>query len=213
MGVGRPFLASLAAVAALLWAAPPASAQEASSVSLGVGVSVTTPTNDAAGTDVGPGVVIRLSGSDGFGPTIGLSWFTTPLHTDVDGERVELGNVSVRPLMFGVGYTREISRRLSWHASLAAGIAFANARGTGALKGAFERLGVGQVGVQVSDTFAWRTGAGLWVDLGPRFGMSLSLAYLAVRPEITITTGVGDRRHSVDLASIVTSVGFTYGIF
>jgi hypothetical protein len=214
MAVGRPLFAFVTALAALLLATPPARAQADSSVSLGVGFSVTTPTNDAAGTDVGPGFVIRLRGGlGGFGPAIGMSWFTTPVHTDVGGEQVELGSISVRPLMFGAGYSRELSRRLNWNSSLAVGIAFGHARGTSALKEAFERLGVGQVGVKVANAFAWRVSTGLWIDLGPRIGMTISVGYLGVQPDITITTATGNMRRSIDLGSLVTSAGITYGIF
>lgn len=214
MTLGRPLFAFVTALAALLLAAPPARAQADSSVSLGIGFSVTTPTNDAAGTDVGPGFVIRLrSGRGGFGPTIGMSWFNTPVHTDVRGEQVELGSVSIRPLMFGAGYRHELSRRLNWNSALAVGIAFGHARGTSALKEAFERLGLGPAGVKVANSFAWRVSTGLWIDLGPRFGMVVSVGYLGVQPDITITTATGNMRRSIDLSSVVTSAGITYGIF
>jgi hypothetical protein len=200
-------------MAALLIAAPSAFAQEASSVSIGLACSFTMPTNPAAGNDAGPSVLLRLRGDRGFGPSLALNWFTTPLRTEVGGQQVELGKLSVRPLLFGVGYGHHLSRRLKWNVSAAAGIAFAHARATGTLKEAFERLGLGQVGVRVPDSFAWRVGTGLWIDLSARFGMVVSVGYLAVQPEITVTTSTGDRRHPVDLDSIVTSVGFTYGIF
>ena len=163
--------------------------------------------------DAGPAFLIRLRSDHGFGPSFALNWFTTRLHTDAGGRRVELGKVSIKPLLFGVGYGRHLSRRLKWYATAGAGIAFANARDTGSLKEALERLGAGPVGVKVSDSFAWRVGGGLWIDLSARVGMLVSVGYLGVQPEITITTGVGDRRQSVDLGSVVTSVGFTYGIF
>jgi hypothetical protein len=200
-------------MAALLIAVPSAFAQEASSVSIGLACSFTMPTNPAAGSDAGPALLLRLRGDHGFGPSLALNWFTTPLRTEVGGQQVELGKVSVRPLLFGVGYGHHLSRRLKWNVSAAAGIAFAHARGTGTLKEAFERLGVEQVGVRVPDSFAWRVGAGLWVDLGARVGMRVSVGYLGVQPEITITSSAGDRRRPVDLGSIVTSVGFTYGVF
>jgi hypothetical protein len=200
-------------VAALLITAPPILAQAASSVSVGAGLSVTTPTNEAAGTDVGAGFVIRLRGGNGFGPSIGMSWFTTPVFTDVGGQQVELGRLSVRPLMFGVGYSRGVSRRLEWGASLAAGVAFGHVRRTALLKAAFGRLGIGQVGAKMDDTFAWRVNTGLWIDLGNRFGLNLSVGYLGVQPGVTITTDAGDTRRTIDLDSVITSVGFTYGIF
>jgi len=213
MGVRRTLFVLFVASAGALAAAPPVVAQGAATVSVGLACSVTMPTSPDAGTDVGPSVVIRLRGGEGFGPSFALNWFTTPLRTEVGGQEVELGRVSVRPLLFGVGYSRHITYRLRWHTSIGAGVAFAHARGTGTLKGAFERLGLGPVGVKVSNSFAWRATAGLWIDLGPRLGMTVSLGYLGVRPEITITARDADIRYPVDLGSIVTSVGFTFGIF
>jgi outer membrane protein W len=200
-------------VAALLLAVPPtAFAQEASSVSLGLGITVTTPRNDAAATDIGAGIAIRLRGR-GMSPSIGMSWFTTRVHTDVAGQQVEMGRIAVRPLMVSVGYSREMSRLLSWYTSLAGGIALGHVRETGALKQAYARLGVGQVGVKMADAFAWRVNTGVWFDLGNDFGLNFSVGYLGVQPGITITTDAGATRRSVDLGSVVTSIGFTYGIF
>lgn len=213
MGRVRGVSAFLVTAATLLVAAPPALAQADAYLSIGAGVSVTSPTNESAGTDIGPGFVIRLRGAQGIGPSIGMSWFTTPVRLDVAGQPVELGRVSVRPLMLGVGYSHDLSRRLVLNASLAAGIAFGHARGTGALKEALARQGVGRVGVRVADSFAWRANAGIWIDLGQDFGLNLSLGYLGVQPGITITSDAGDIRRRIDLGSIVTSVGFTYGIF
>jgi outer membrane protein W len=213
MGVGGILRTSLAAVAALLLAAPPAPAQSASSVSVGLGLSVTTPTSADAGTDVGPSFVLRLRGGRGFGPYIGFNWFTTPVRTGVAGQRVHLGDVSVRPLLLGATYGHPLSRRLKLTASAGIGIAFAHARGTGDLKNAYAALGITGVGVKASDAFAWRLGTGVWIDLSRSVGMNLSIGYLGVQPEITITSGAGDHRRRLDLGSVVTSVGFTYGIF
>ncbi len=209
----RGQVAWVAAAAALLLAAPPASAQGAAAVVIGGSLSVTAPTNSAAGVDIGPGFVIRLSGDEGFGPSFGLQWFSTPVKTTAPGKVTELGTVYVRPLLFGVSYGDHLTSRLKWFASVGVGPAFCHARGTGELKQAYEQLGLGPVGVKVSDPFAWRVGAGLWMDLGPSFGMIVSLGYLGVRPEISITTNAGDTRYRIDLGSIATSVGFTYGIF
>jgi hypothetical protein len=213
MGIGRAPLAPLAAVAALLVGAPPALAQLASSVSIGVACSVTAPTSEEAGTDLGPSFVLRLRGGPGFGPYLGFNWFTSPVDTPVGGQRVRLGDVSVRPLLLGVGYGRPLSRRLKWTASLGMGIAFVHARGTGALKDALAQAGVTGVGVKSSDTFAWRVGTGLWVDLSRSVGLNVSIGYLGVQPEITITSSAGDLRRRLDLGSVVTSVGVAYGVF
>jgi len=161
----------------------------------------------------GPKLHVTLRKAFGFGPSFALNWFTTPLKTEVAGREVQLGNVSVRPLLFGVGYNRHITYRLKWHTSVGAGIAFGHARGTGALKKAFQQLGLGPAGVKVSNSFAWRVAAGLWIDLSPRVGMTVSLGYLGVAPEVTVTAPGGDARRRVDLGSVVTSVGFAYGVF
>jgi hypothetical protein len=204
----------LPVAAALLIAAPPAVAQEASAVSLGLSWSVTAPTSPSADADVGPGVLLRLRGSQGIGPSVAFNWFSTPVRTTVDGKPAYLGRVRLRPLMAGIGYSRQLGRKLKWSATADAGIAFARARATGGLEQAYaERLGVGQVTVAAHDAFAWRVNGSLWMDLGPRYGLVVSLGYLGVRPEIAVVTSAGTTRGRVDVGSVVTSVGFAYGIF
>jgi len=194
-----------------LWASP-AFAQTDAAVSLGLALSVKSPTTRTADADVGPAAVLRLKGDAGLGPSIGFSWFSTRVTTSVDGRDVPLGRLDIKPVMVGLSCGWQISR-FRPEVSLEGGVTFTRVRGTGALKEAYGRAGATNVAVSVSNPFAWRALLSGWYDIGSRYALTASVGYLGVRPTITTTSSAGTRRESIGLGSIVTSVGFAYAIF
>jgi hypothetical protein len=203
---------TLCLVAALgLWASP-AFAQTDAAVSLGLALSVKSPTTRAADADVGPAVVLRLKGDAGLGPSIGFSWFSTRVMTSVDGREVPLGRLDIKPVMVGLSYGWQLAR-FRPEVSLEGGLTFTRVRGTGALQEAYGRSGVTNVGVSVSNPFAWRALLTGWYDIGSRYALTASVGYLGVSPTITTTSSAGVRRERIGLGSLVTSVGFAYRVF
>lgn len=208
----RFLLALLLPAALLLSAAPPASAQSASSVSLGLSFSITAPTNPQAQSDFGPGLILHFRPHEGPGAGIGFNWFSADVRGNVAGQDVWLGRVTVRPLMAAASWVWQRGR-LAPAVSLQAGYAFVNIRDTGQAKRAYQQLGARRVGLSASNALAWCTTASVWIDLGPRYGLVASVGYEGVQPTLTTTSSLGTTRQRVNLNSIVTTVGFAYGVF
>jgi hypothetical protein len=98
--------AALVALVLVLIFGSAASAQNDSVVGVGGGVSFYAATDPNVETRAGWGLVGRLRRGTGLGFSLGLAWFTADIRTDVDGEVVPLGAVTVRPLMVGASYSR-----------------------------------------------------------------------------------------------------------
>jgi hypothetical protein len=205
-------LLPLATVAALLAMAPPLLAQERAPVSLGIGVSVVSPTSDAAQRNVKPALLLRLQGTGTVGPSIAFSWFSSAVRTAVGGDDTDLGKIVVRPVMAGVALARR-SGRVTFTTSLESGYAFVQIRDTGAAKRAYERLGAAGVGIRASGTLAWRTMLSAWYDISDRHGVVASVGYLGVRPEVTTSSSLGESSRRVNLGSVVVTVGVSYALF
>lgn len=212
LNTSRPPRRVLFAVALLLFAARSASAQSAASVSLGLSFSMTAPTNAQAQNDFGPGLILHFRPHEGPGAGIGFNWFSANVRGRVDGQDVWLGRVTVRPIMAGASWTWQRGR-FAPALSLQAGYAFVNIRDTGEAKRAYLQLGARRPGLSASNALAWCSSASVWIDLGPRYGLVASIGYEGVQPTLTTTSSLGTRRQKVNLGSVVTTVGFAYGIF
>lgn len=200
-------------LAALLAAAPPARAQSDASVALGLSFAVTNPADASAETASRPRLLLRLRTPPGLGSTIGFNWFSSAVRTTIGGQETDLGRIGVRPVMVGPAYTVEHGRVTAVF-SLQAGYAFTNIRDTGSAKREYQKLlGPGPVGIKAENAFAWCPNASLWLDLSSRYGLMVSVGYLGVRPTIATTSSLGTVKKTVDLGSIVTSVGIAYAIF
>jgi hypothetical protein len=190
-----------------------ACAQSATKVGLGLSFTRVAPTSDDATPSIGPGVLLRLRTERGVGPAVGLSWFSSTVGATIDGQATDLGRIDVRPVMVGVRCTRPVGTVYA-DVALEAGYAFTSVRGTGLATRAYtERLGARDVSVTVSNAFAWKGSLSVWHELGRRWGVMASVGYLGVGPAVTTTSSLGSDRRKVNLGSVVTSVGITYGVF
>lgn len=115
----------------------------------------------------------------GWGPSFGLNWFTGDVRVDVDGTKVTLGEVKVRPVMGGVSYAIMKGRTIT-NLSLIGGYAFNRARVTYALpEGTTASMRIGN---------AWvvRPNVVLTVALRPRLALIGSAGYVFSKPSLTI---------------------------
>ena len=118
-----------AAAVLLIWVAVCASvnAQEnRGQLAIGASFSQTHPSATEDRGNVHLGLLWRFGqGHDGWGWAYGLSWYSTRLDTNLSDQRVELGEVHVRPLLAGYGYSRRFgSARVT--AQLLAGYTFSS---------------------------------------------------------------------------------------
>jgi len=115
----------------------------------------------------------------GWGPSFGLNWFTGDVRVAVDGTKVTLGEVKVRPVMAGVSYAIIRGRAIT-NLSLVGGYAFNRARVTYALpEGTSASMHIGN---------AWvvRPNVGLTFALRPRLALVGGVGYVFSKPSITI---------------------------
>lgn len=121
--------------------------------------------------------LIRLGSGQGFGPTLGFGWFQADLRSAGTREQV-LSRVHVKPVMAGVSYTFA-GDRVSASPSIVGGVAFNSltVTETGAAAG---------VPVEVDNSFVWRPGVSIWMDMGRRLALNVSAGYAVTRLRITI---------------------------
>src|SRR5690349_18191936 len=93
------------AASAVTGTVSPAFAQTDSTLSLGGGVAHYHPIDDSAHDSTGFALVYRFGRSEGWRPAVGFNWFTTRFDARVGDTSAELGDLRVRPIMGGYGYT------------------------------------------------------------------------------------------------------------
>src|SRR4051812_43889496 len=206
---------SLFAVATVLTFAPAARAQDDNT--LAVGVNYTTRLADESGAhgSHGVGFAWRFRHSHtGWGWSAGLGWFASDIDRSVGGESIELGELHVRPLMAGYGYTHSVGRRTSISAELIAGYAFVSFDQRASASDVYrDRLGAQALTLHTGNTFAVRPQTSVWFDMSKRVGVNLSAGYLVARPRLTVRSSLGEESARLHADMIVLTAGIVYKIF
>jgi hypothetical protein len=184
---------------------------------LAVGMSVTSriaSSSSAAGTaDVG--FELRLGHQrPGWGPeTSFFSWFDTDVQQSVAGRQSELGQLRIRPIMAGYGYTWNRGRT-TLTADVVGGFAFNSFDLSEASATELRaRLGTSSLRTSASNTFVVKPEAQIWYDLNERFGVKVNGGYLVTRPSVTITSPLGDDTRPVRADSFLITIGLVYSLF
>jgi len=153
------------------------------------GVSVSVARVQPVDEEVDP--VVKVGGSAGFfpvqgwGPAVGLGWFTT----DVSSGGLAIGQLKARPVLGGVGYTW-VRGRFATKASLTAGIIFNSAT----LDQALLDQSSGPASLDVRNSFAVRPAVSLEYALFRKLALKGTLSVLATRPSVVLTTPQGQTR-------------------
>ena len=141
----------------------------------------------------------------GWGPSFGLNWFRGDIDVPVDGVRTTIGEVKVRPIMVGFGYTLD-SGRARTTVSLVGGYAFTSARVTAVLPEGTTAT------VSIKDSWVVRPNVGVTVALTKRLALVGSIGYIYTNPTITIdVTRLGRTAASVSGAYRADYVNITVG--
>jgi len=205
--------APLVAVVLLIACASTASAQLDSVVGVGGSVAFFAPTDPHVDTRTGFGLIGRLRRGTGLGFSLGFAWATSDVQRDVDGADVELGAITVRPVMAGASYARQFAR-FALSAGLVGGWAFNSISQTPAQQRAYgEAIGIPDARLSVSNSWVLRPSATLWYELDNHFGAFASIGYAIVRPTVTASGAAGSRGETVNLSATVFSFGIAYGVF
>ena len=206
-------IALLVCTAAL--AAPsPGWAQSEGKFAVGAELSTRTPINKEADGHVGVGLTWRIGHSKtGWGWHWGLSWFETHLERSIGGITTNFGDLRVRPIMAGYGYTHVIGRT-AITAKAIGGYAFSSMSLAPAAGEAYrDRLGAQSVTVDASNTFALKPEISVWYDINKKLGLNVSSGYIVARPHVTVNSSLGEDRRSVRADMFTFKVGMVYSIF
>jgi hypothetical protein len=147
----------------------------------------------------------------GWGPSFGLNWFRGDIDIAIDGVRTTIGEVRVRPIMLGIGYTLDGGRARTT-ISLVGGYAFADAKVTAALPEGTTAT------ISIDDSWVVRPNVGVTVALTKRLALVGSIGYIYTNPTITIeatrlgrTTGSASGTYRADYFNV--TVGTAVSIF
>jgi hypothetical protein len=170
---------------------------------VGLSVGWSGPTARSLDSSVSIGPLFRLGSGRGLGPTIAFEWFST----DVTGSAPEgvTSRIHVRPLMGGVSYAFA-TNRVSVAPSIVAGVAFNSL--TVPVTGE-----AGRIAVEVANSFIWRPGVSVWIDLNRRAAVNLSMGYVFTGLDVTFLEGTQLMQRNVPGDTTVAHAGMVYKLF
>jgi hypothetical protein len=164
--------------------------------------------------DDGVGLKFRLGHADtGWGWQYGLSWYSTNLDRSIGGRTTHLGELKIRPLLGGYGYTQSIGERVSVTGKVFGGFAFTAFRITPEAIDAFYALPAQGVRVDPGMTPIIKPEVTLWYDLNGKFGLGVDVGYIIARPRLTITSSLGRESERIRADAVTISTGLVYRIF
>lgn len=207
---------------ALVCAAGRASAQDESTVNnrFAVGGEFKVKTSDRASQEdyargqLGPGLLWRFgTGNPGWGFHWGLNWYAVKLERPIGGAVTELGELHVRPVMAGYGYTRVI-HGYSITADVLGGYAIGSIEISDPASAAYQRvMGVQAVDAEAGNTFVLKPEIGVWYDVTKRVFFNVNAGYMIARPDVQIVTASGRDTRTARADQFILKVGLVYSIF
>jgi len=170
---------------------------------------------DAARGRFGPGLLWRFGhGREGWGFHWGLNWYAVDIDRPVGGLMTELGELKVRPIMAGYGYTYQMTRRLNITGDVLGGYAFGSIGLMPTAIDAYQRrLGARSVSAQASNTFVLKPEIGAWYDLHRKFGLNLNAGYMIARPDVSVNSTAGVDKRTARADQFILKAGIVYSIF
>jgi hypothetical protein len=215
--VQRSRLAILATLTALV-APGPAFAQTGSRFAAGGEFTIRTsdraPTEDYAHSQIQIEPLWRFGTTEsGWGFHWGLNWYAVDVDRPVGGAVTELGEIHIRPVMAGWGYTHVINKS-AITVDLLGGYAFSSMSMTGAAVDAYRlRAGVQSVDADATNTFVLKPEIALWYDINAKLGLNINAGYMMARPDVTIRTNAGLDRRTARADQFILKIGLAYSIF
>jgi len=173
---------------------------------VGVGISVggIFPTDDDVNAGLAAGVTLGLAPATGLGPTIGLGWYEGDLRLARVSGSARVGQLRVRPLMGGVGYTW-VTGRVATGASINAGISFNSIRVDDMYSLGFSSGG--EVRGDASNSFAARPQLRVEYAVTRKMGVYSSASYFFTQLDSVLETPIGRFEDEWDGSSFNLFVG------
>lgn len=169
---------------------------------------------DYAHGQLGPGLLWRFGTSKpGWGFHWGLNWYAVKLERPIGGDVTELGELHVRPVMAGYGYTH-VFRRHSITADVLAGYAIGSIKISDPASAAYRRtLGVPSAEANASNAIVLKPEIGMWYDLTKKVMINVNAGYMMARPTIEIVTAASTDVRTARADQFIIKVGVVYSIF
>jgi hypothetical protein len=205
-------------LAALLLAAaavPRASAQtDDYKFALGADFGVKAASEHDARGHIGVGLLWRIGKSKtGWGFKYGLNWFAVDVTQPVAGLETVLGEMKIRPIMGGYGYTRVMGRS-AVSAHVMGGYAFTSFRVAPSAPDVYrDRLNARSLDADVDNTFVVKPELGYWYDLNSKMALHLSAGFMVARPRLTVTNSLGSTSERLRADIFMFKVGAVYKVF
>lgn len=169
---------------------------------------------DYARGQLGPGVLWRFGETKpGWGFHWGLNWYAVKLERPIGDSVTELGELHVRPIMAGYGYTRKI-RSYSITADVLGGYGFGTIQISDPAKAAYRRaLGVTEAEANATNTLVLKPEMGVWYDMTKKVYVNVNAGYMMARPDVEVVTSAGTFRRKARADQFILKVGVVYSIF
>jgi len=207
-------LSALLTVCGLAWGTT-AFAQSEGKVA--VGASVSAKSGVAKDTDghINPGFVFRIGhGGDGWGFDYGLGWYSADLQRTLGTQSTEFGELRVRPVVVGYGYSKRFRYHSRVSAKLLGGYSFNSFKLHPDFGAAYKRVNdASLLGIDVSNTFVLRPEVSTWFDITRKIGINVSAGYTVARPEATLRTSAGNETRRIRADMFTVRFGAVYSIF
>jgi hypothetical protein len=180
----------------------------------GVRMSDRASTEDSARGQLGPGLLWRFGKANpGWGFHWGLNWYAVDIDRPIGGQGTELGELHIRPVMAGYGYTYNI-RKYSITADALGGYAISSfGVADRALDAYRERMGALSVSGKATNTMVLKPEIGVWYDLNRKIGLNLNAGYMFARPDVTISSTLGSETRKARADQFILKLGVVYSIF
>jgi hypothetical protein len=211
-------LVGILGVGMLFAAVSPAHAQTESRFAIGAELTIAA-SNRAPGQDEGhsatfPEVLWRFGDIEpGFGPHWGLDWYSLDIDRVVGPSSTTLGELHVRPILAGYGYTW-IRDKNAISVNLLGGYAFGSISLQPAAADAYRtHTGFRPTGIDASNTFVLRPEIDIWHDINRLFGLNVNIGYMIARPTVAITTSAGIDKRTARADQLQVRIGLVYSIF
>lgn len=187
-----------------------AHAQEKNSFAVGVNFTHRIASDDKIQPDGGIGISWRIGHSDeGWGLTYGLGWYSTDIERSIGGRNMYFGELKVRPIVAGYGYTHRFTPRMYVTGDLVGGFAFTTFELDA---GAAEALGTAS-GSRTRVIPIIRPELKAWYDLNRRWGVTVGGWYAIARPSVTVNTPTSSETVHLRADTFSFTTGVVYRIF
>ena len=160
------------------------------------------------------GILWRLGhGGEGWGPKYGLNWYSAHLDTTIGDRRQAFGELKLRPLMLGYGYSRSFGR-VHASANILGGLAITSFSLSSSANDAFRRqLAASSVDADASNPLVLRPEISVWIDASRKIGINVNAGYMFAQPRVVVSGAGGRAVRRVDASMFTLSVGAAYSIF